>query len=304
VNDAELDRKLKTGREEARRFFDGQVDVRKNEEAIIGRERRLSARPRAWVRTCLAGAGVVAAAAVCAALILGSQSAGQTAQPTASALAEQTVYLSEDKAYRMNYIPVEMPDDGGGLMTVLWEMGGGDERMAYYSLFETGDTLYPALTIPFPGSDYDMLLIASGDSEMDSLGYRLIGYSGDALKTWWSQDSVPGGLVTLNDGVAVEQRADGSEATVTYIVPIQSPVPGAIALPVDTLRMSVGERLLLIGGGEETLDAASQSGLLGAEAQEENGVPAVLLKALRAGKDVVNVGPKENAKTLSVDIGE
>ena len=299
-----LDNKLKIGRQQARHFFDGQFDIRKNKEAIISRERR-HLKPRAWWKTCLAGAGVVAAAAVCAVIIMAAgNTPEQTAQQTDAGLAEQTVYLNEDMAYRMNAIPVDMPDADAGLITVLWEMGGADEPMAYYSLFEACDTIYPALTIPFPESDYDMLLIASGDSEQGSLGYRLIGYSGNALTTWWSEDRVPGGRVTLSDGVAVERRTQGSgdDIAVTYIVPIQSTAPGSIALPVDTLRMCVGEQILLIGA--HGADTTTRSGLLGAQEHEVHGVSAVLLQALRAGTDVVSVGPVEDASTLSVDIGE
>ena len=306
MNDAELDRKLKMGKEQARRFFDGRFDVRGSADAVIERGRKPSGKSHAWRKTCLAGACVTAAAVVCAAVVLASGGHGTSIapQPSDTALPEQTVCLSGDKEYRMNYIPVDMPDDGGGLITVLRETGDADSRIAYYSLFETGDTVYPALVLPFPNSDYDMLLIVTGDSAHRSLGYRLIGFKGDALATWWSQDGVPSGLLSMSDGVAVEHRGDGNDTFVTYIVPIQVSAPGSIALPVENLHMAVGERILLIGA--DSVDATSESGLLAAEEQPQTGgVSAVMLKALRAGKDIVSVGSsRENARTLSVDIGE
>lgn len=308
MNDAELDRKLKTASGQARRFFDGWLNAPERAPAVISRQRRQYFRPHARMRACAAGLCIVAAAAVCAVLILSPGTHGTTVtdRPADAATTAQTVYLSEEKAYRVNTVPVDMPDDGAGLITVLWEMrSGGKGDMAYYSLFEACDTAYPAMTIPFSGTDYDMLLIASGDSQHDSLGYRLIGCSGDALSTWWSQDGVPGGLVTISDGVAVERRGTGDETAVTYIVPIQMLSPGYIVLPVESLRMSVGERILLVGAGGDGISATTQSGLLAAEEQpQESGVPAVLMRALSAGKAVVSVGPKEEARTLTVEIGE
>ena len=303
MNDAELDGKLKKGAGQARRFFNGRFDVHESADTVIGRSGRLSLRARAWRKTCLAGACVMAAAAVCAAVVFALDGRGTGAVPQQTdALSEQTVCLSDDKEYRMNYIPVDMQSDGGGLMTVLRETGGGDAPVAYYSLFEACDTVYPALILPFPESDYDMLLIASGDSRLHNLGYRLVGYSDDMLTTWWTEDGVPDGLLSVYDGVAVEHRTTGNATCVTYIVPVQTAGPGRIALPVETLSMAVGERILLIGAGN--VDASSESGLLAAEEQEESGVAAVLLKALWPGKDVVSVGSKEDARTISVDIGE
>lgn len=301
MNDAELDRKLKTGKDQARRFFDGRFGAGLSADAVLGRGSRLSVRSRAWSRACLAGVCVAAAAVVCAVFALASGKHGAVVAPPANtALPEQTVCLSDDKEYRMNTIPVDMPDDGGGLMTVLRETDS-DARIAYYSLFETGDTVYPALILAFPESETDMLLISAGDSARRSLGYRLIGFQGEILTTWWAQDGVPSGLLSMADGVAVEYRDDGNEAFVTYIVPVQISSPGSLTLPVQTLRMAVGERILLIGA--EGAQAASESGLLAAEEQPQaSGIPAVMLRALRAGRDTVSVGSRGNARTLSVDI--
>ncbi len=303
MNDAELDKLLKQGKEEAGGFFEGRFDARACETVALSRARRFR-RPRTW----LTGACAVAAAAVCAAVVLtaGGRPAQQSqASATAAPIAEQTVYLSDDAAYRMSYIPVDMPDKDTGMMTVLYEMGGDTSEMAYYSLFETCDTAYPALTIVFPGSDYDMLLIASGDSAAGSLGYRLVGYRDDALSTWYSQDKVPHGHVTMTNGVAVERRTQDEGETVTYIVPVQLSAPGSIALPVDALHLFVGERILLIGANAAHVAAADGGNLLDAEEQpQQSGLSAVLLKAVRAGKGVVSVGQQENIRTIDVDIEE
>ncbi len=303
LNDTQLDQKLKMGASQAQRFFEGRFDARRSEDAAIGRGRRQLFSSRALRRVCLAGAGLAAAAAVCAVIIFTAGGRGGTAaeaQP-AEVIAEQTVCLSDDKEYRMNSVPVDMPDKSSGLITMLWEIHGGEKQMAYYSLFEACDTVYPALILVFPDPEYDMLLIASGNSAMGRLGYRLVGYSGGALSTWWAQDGVPSGLVTVSDGVAVETRGEGDDASVTYIVPVQTVQPGEVVLPVSALRMRVGERLLLVGAAGE--DAARQSGLLCAEEQPETGgVSAVMLRALGAGSDVLRVGRKENAKTISIDI--
>ncbi len=302
MNDAELDKKLKTGRGQARTFFGGKFDIRKSKGAIGWRDR--SRFRRIGWKPCLAGAVMVVTAAVCAVMILNTSYPSKTPAYSSADFGEQTIYLNEDKAYHMNAVPVNMPDDHTGLMTMLWEIQGGDEQMAYYSLFEACDTVYPALTIPFPESEYDMVLIASGDSKQNSLGYRLVGYNGDSLTTWWSEDRVPEGSVTLSNGVVVKRhtRENEDRETVTYIIPVQNVSSGRIVMPVGNLHICVGENILLIGA--DGVDATIQSGLLDAEKHEASGVSAVLLKALGTGRDMVSVGTDEDAKTLSVDIGE
>ncbi len=305
MNDMELDKILTQGKREAGRFFKPAA-ARLNADNIA-RERHMPQFPRARLKAAFAAVCVLAAAGACACLVFGT-GAGSKALYTDGSLSEQTVSIGENKEYRLNTVPVSMP--GGrdsGLMTVLWEARkSGGERLAYYSLFEQSDVAYPAMTIAFPGSEYDMLLISSGDSGEGSLGYRVVGFDGETLHDWWAQDGVPEGKVTLEGGVAVERcKANYASAVrVTYIVPVQIKGIGAIVLPIDSLSVSIGERILLIGFGPENVSVSEQSGLLSKEQQEQNGTPGVLLKALGAGSETLRIGPQGSAQTLSVDIEE
>ena len=297
MNDAELDKKLKTGRDEAEHFFAAAAMLR-------GRRPVAACRPvvRPHARLRAFGAFALAALVVAAALFAMGALRSDWADTADTDANAQMVYLGADKQYRVSSIPVNMPDDAG-LMMVLWEMHEGSDEMAYYSLFETCDVAYPAQTLSYPGSGHAILLLASADSEAGSLGYRLVGYSGDALTDWWVEDDVQDGSVTLQGGVVVERRLQpsGKVQTVTYIVPVQVSSPGAVELPVDTLHMNVGERILLIGTGE--MELITDSGLLKAQEQPTGtGMSAVLMRATSSGSDVLHLGEDEDAQTLSVEI--
>jgi hypothetical protein len=307
VNERELDRVLMQGRKEAGAFFSGFKPAPKELAAgAVGRSRR-TWRPQATIR--VTAAVVCVAAAIACALLLLSPSESRTLRSAAAQsdnTSAQTVALGEDKEYRMNYIPTAAQDGAApGIMTVLWELSGdGNQQMAYSSVFEYCDTVYPAMIIPFSGADYDMLLIASGDSAHGSIGYRLVGYRADAIQTWWSRDDLQGGVISVQDGVAVEKAADGTQqagARVTYIVPVQI-ASGALALPVSRLRLGVGEQLLLIGGGTDDVVVQSQNGLMSPLDSERYGGSAAMFTAVNAGEDVLRVGGEQSENRLTVSI--
>ncbi len=301
MSDMNLEKILSQGRTEAARFF-GRPAAALSGERTIARGRHIALRPRIRLKAALGAACVFAAAVICTCLV--TTSAGKT-QQAAAGTAEQTVAISEDKEYRVDSIPVGNPNGrDSGLMMVLWE-NSGDKRMAYYSLFKQSDVAFPAMTIAFPGSDYDMLLISSGDSGKGSIGYRVVGFDGGALHDWWAQDHVPRGSVTLEGGIAVERRASAGEAAqdgrVTYIVPVQIKSYGGVVLPIDVLHIRIGEHILLVGG--DSLEVSGGNALL-SEERQQNGVAGVLFKALGAGSETLRVGPQGTAQTLSVNIAE
>jgi hypothetical protein len=118
VNEAELDRKLKQGKEEAGHFFAAAAVLREN-RAAASRVSRL--RPRTRLR--MAGAFALAALIVAAALFAVGALRSGTGYTADGSAKDQTVCLGEDRQYRVSSIPVNMPDDAG-LITVLWEMHG------------------------------------------------------------------------------------------------------------------------------------------------------------------------------------
>jgi len=88
---------------------------------------------------------------------------------------------------------------------------------------------------------------------------------------------------------------------VTYIVPVQI-AAGALALPVNSLRLGVGEQLLLIGSGADEVMAQSQNGLMSRLDSERYGGSAVMFMAVGAGEDVLRVGGEQSENRLAVSI--
>lgn len=308
MNERELDRLLIQGKKEAGDFFSSFKPAHTQLAAeAVGKSRRTW---RLQAARRMAAAAVCVAAAVLAFVLLTWPPHDGRMQPGALAQADgapaQTVALGADKEYRMNHIPTTVQDGAvPGIMTVLWELSGnGSQQMAYSSVFEYCDTVYPAMIIPFSGADYDMLLIASGDSAQGSIGYRLVGYRANTIQTWWSRDGLPGGDISVQDGVAVEKAADNmqrSGARVTYIVPIQT-APGALALPVSRLKLGVGEQLLLIGSSADDVDAESLGGLMNRLDSEPYGGSAAMFTAVDAGEDVLRIGGEQGGSSLAVSI--
>ncbi|MGI5919442.1 MAG: hypothetical protein ACOX8N_07330 [Christensenellales bacterium] len=318
VNERELDSLLTQGKKEAGDFFSSFMPALTQLAAEAVSKSRRTWRPRAVRRMALAAVGI--AAVLMFALLAWPPHAEYTqpgAQPSALVQADdtpadnvptETVALGEDKEFRMNHIPTTVYDGAvPGIMTVLWELSGnGSQQMAYSSVFEYCDTVYPAMIIPFSGADYDMLLIASGDSAHGCIGYRLVGYRANAIQTWWSRDGLPGGDISVQDGVAVEKAADDSQQSglrVTYIVPIQT-TSGALALPVSRIRLGVGERLLLIGSNTDNVDAESLGGLMSREDSEPYGEAAAMFTAVNTGEDMLQISDGQAGNSLTVSIEE
>ena len=315
MNERELDRLMTQGKKEAGDFFSSFMPMHTQLAAEAVSKSRRTWRPRAVRRMALVAACV---ASVLAFALLAwpphAEYAQTGAQPSAFVQADdapvdsvpaETVALGEDKEFRMNHIPTTVQDgEIRGIMTVLWELSGnGSQQMAYSSVFEYCDTVYPAMIIPFSGAHYDMLLIASGDSAHGRIGYRLVGYRANAIQTWWSRDGLPDGDISVQDGVAVEKAADDTQQSgshVTYIVPIQN-TSGALVLPVDRLRLGVGERLLLIGSSADDVDAESTGGLMNRVDSEPYG-QAAMFTAVNTGEDVLHIsgGLGDNSLTVSI----
>ena len=318
MNERELDRLLTQGKKEAGDFFSSFMPVHTQLAAEAVSKSRRTWRPRAVRRLALAAACV---AAVLALALLAWPPHPEYTQPgdKPSALVQaddapadnvpaETVALGEGKEFRMNYIPTTGRDGAvPGIMTVLWELSGnGSQQMAYSSVFEYCDTVYPAMIIPFSDANYDMLLIASGDSAHGRIGYRLVGYQANAIQTWWSRDGLPGGDISVQDGVAVEKAADDTQQSglrVTYIVPIQN-TSGALVLPVSRLRLGLGERLLLIGSSADDVDAESIGGLMSRVDSEPYGEAAAMFTAVNTGEDMLQISDGQAGNSLTVSIAE
>jgi hypothetical protein len=165
--------------------------------------------------------------------------------------------------------------------------------MVYSTVFENCDTTYPVSTIAFPETDRNLILIFSGDSDRDFIDYRLIGYSGNTVKVWWSQDYVQSGSLDVKDGVIVERReADAGffDRVTSHIIPYDVDITGAVTLPVRSVDLHVGELILLVGSDSEMLEVSSQNGLF--ERMEQGGEvygqdQALAYRAKAAGDDVL-----------------
>ncbi len=305
MNDNELDRLLAIGKTESKRFFTGLQTWHRRmaDEAAAPKPRR-----GLRMRTVLLAAGVLAAAA--AVLVLNISPA--TLRPQEK-LSHQTVALDDSsREYEISFVPVDTPRQADpGFMMMLWQIeGNGSSQMVYSGLFTECDKLYPVATMNLPGTSRSMLLVASGDSERDYLHYRLLSLEDDLAFIWRSQDYVPSGTVEVRDGVLVEQRSRQSgldntlpERVVTYIVPYGASPTGGIVLPVDTLHLHVGERILLTGGGNGELPAVKSVGGLLSALEADSPLP--VFQASDLGNDTISVtNTKGETAQLNVQIEE
>lgn len=295
MNNENLEKTLYRGKNEAETFFSN-VDYASARNAVhqrLIRGKAKKAKPL-WPFSVKAGfvaALMVSVAAVLLAVVLTVQGGGAQSM----ALSSQTVSLDKgDSDYLLNYFKVKEPKHSEpGLLSVLWELGGDDSEMVYSTVFDKCDEAYPASTIPFPDTSRNLVLIFSGDSGKDFIDYRLIGYNNNAVKVWWSQDYVPSGSIGVKDGVVVEQRDTGMDyygVVVSHIVPYDVGNTGEVLLPVQSVRLRVGELILLVGSDSKMLRVSSQNGLF--ERMEQSGEvygrdETLAYRAKAAGDDVL-----------------
>ncbi len=264
MNNEDLEKTLYRGRSESEAFFSG-FDYASAREAV---HRRVSGvvvkKPKPLWPFSLKVGFVAAVMISVAAILLAVVFTTQTRSISSVALSSQTVSLdSENQDYLLNYFKVKEPKSAEpGLLSVLWELGGDGSEMVYSTVFNKCSEPYPAKAIPFPETSRNLILIFSGDSNGNFIDYRLIGYSGDSVKVWWSQDSVEGGGLDVRDGVIVEKRNMGAYGVVvSHIVPYDTEATGEVMLPAQTVRLRVGELILLVGSESEMLEVSSPNGL-------------------------------------------
>lgn len=294
MNNTDLEKTLYRGKNESDAFFSN-YDYAFARNAVQQRISRSEARKAKPLWPFSLKVGFVAALMVCAAAVMFAvvftvQSGGRAPDV---ALSSQTVSLDKGNSdLLLNYFKVkEAGHSEPGLMSVLWELGKDDSQMVYSTVFEKCKETYPASMIPLPDKR-NLMLIFSGDSSSNFIDYRLIGYSGEAVNVWWSQDYVQGGNLDVRDGVIVERRDDGMGlgAVVSHIVPYDVSDMGEVLLPAENVQLRVGELILLVGSDAEMLEVSSQNGLF--ERIEQGGQiygpeEAVAYRAKAAGDDVL-----------------
>ncbi len=298
MNDNELDRLLAKGKTESKRFFtDMQSWHSRIAHYAVSRKRV----KRPLLIAGVAAAGVLAAAAACL-LVFSPAAAPQ------SALSHQTVALDDtSREYDVNFVPVSMPrGNDSGFMMMLWQIeGDGRSQMVYSGLFSACDTLYPVATMNLPGTNRSMLLVQSGDTDQGYIHYRLLTCDDGFAAVWRAQDYVPHGAVEIKDGMLVERRSPhtgSAPSEVTYIVPYGISPSGGVVLPVDSVRLRVGEQILLAGHNGGALPVVeSVSGLLSALTED---APLPVFQASSAGADAISITKDGKTTKLEVRIDE
>ena len=310
MNNEDMEKTLYRGRNESEAFFSG-FDQASAREAVHQRVSGAAVKKPKPLWPFSLKAGFVAAVMISvAALLLAVVFTAQGGDHSV-ALSSQTVSLDmENRDYLLNYFKVKEPKSSEpGLLSMLWELGGDGSEMVYSTVFNKCSETNPARAIPFPETSRNLILIFSGDSSRNFIDYRLIGYSDAAVKVWWSQDSVAGGNLDVRDGVIVEQRDMGAYGVgVSHIVPYDTEATGEVLLPAQTVRLRVGELILLVGSGSEMLEVSSPNGLFervdrSAEVYGHN--EALAYKAKSAGEDVLLLSKEGRADSfLEVSVTE
>jgi len=272
MDERQLDDLLKNGKREAGEFFShiNSDSIRKvvlrgiSENSSSEPEKRRTRYSQFRPRALALKAGTVSVCLIIVLLLLFGLNGSKPGLKENNILAQQAVSLdSSDRDYIISFMPLNMPNNNErSLMALLWEMDGvSGPEIVYSSLFEQCDEPYPVSTIVFPGTNGKVVLISSGDSRRRYMHYRLIGHSNDSVTTLWAQDYVPEGKLGINNGVLEQSNQDNT--LVSYIVPYKTNNAGEFFLPVESIKVRVGEQILLVGDDTSgQLKVSSEKGMI------------------------------------------
>lgn len=324
MNDKNFDEYLNSGKKEAESFF-SHIQLSSLRRALLHKvlqpDMRKAVPARKRIPLILkTGIAVAACAAVLSCVLLSiNHLPGSRGTAKNASVAEQPLPLDEkDSAYHISFQPINLRQSTQpSLISILWKTSGSNSpRMVYNSIFENSDQPYPVSVLSYPGdSPSKLLLISTQGSNGDYIHYRLVEYYDETLLPLWSEDFVPGGRLTIQDGMVVEQRDKESLSAqqankpqkVSYIVPYKVGSEGAIILPVHILHLHVGDRILLVGENNLDVEANSQNGLV--KKHENEKMQAVLqniiiFEAFSPGDDALSLTHENHpgAESLPVKI--
>lgn len=310
--DRQLEELLNSGKSESKSFF-SQTDYKSAREAVQNRiALRSSVKPKPlWpfqLKAVFIAACFLAVICIFATILLSTPAQINNQGGT---LAEQQVSLDGDKNGLISYFTVKAPDNPGtSIMSVLWDTDSYNSQMLYSTVFDKCDETYPASSLTFPDTGRKLVLIFSGSNENDFIDYRIIGYNDNRVKEWLSQDYVPGGKLGVKDGMIMEQSTlpfgSGQGGTsVTYIIPYDIRMSGELILPVQNVRLHIGEQILFVGITDQMLDVSSANGLV-EKVASENGADdqhTLEYRAKTKGSDVLLInGSNLTASGLKINI--
>jgi hypothetical protein len=314
MRDQELDTKLKQARKEANQFFAGwtfgplhKVVHRRTQEtagtAVPSRGRFL-----VWARTLLA-----ATAALLLLCLPGQPGTDSPASPRLRDLgagldqpvSQYTLNLKDSTKQQLSFFRLShpaWPEDR--LLAVIWEQdrptAPNKYRLLYSTTFGSGVNPEPAQRIQLPGSNTPLALIATRNPTLEYLHYRVIGYDGKSVTSYWEQDFVPGGQLEVHAGVLVERRRTDVNLTsnghsVNFLVPYQVDTAGNLLLPVQRLQMEVGQYLTFIGTQEKALQTDLEGMALDRIQSMEGEQTAAHFRAVQSGTEMVELQPRNSS---------
>lgn len=326
MDDREFDKFLAEGKKESDKFFSS-VHLNTLRKTLLFKITQptysKTAVPRIF-RTSLIKAGIIAACVIVIGCVYFGLSENVKKQDiTESPIAEQTVTFGDvDRDYKIGFYPITLPRvTEPNLMTILWKLDkGGSAEMVYSSLFEKCDQPYPISIISFPGElNSKILLISSGCTKQSYIHYRLVEFNEGDLITLWSQDFVPNGKLGIQDGVVVEQRhsalpnsnmdknsnsrAIGTQ--VSYIIPYITDQNGCIVLPVEVLKLHVGDQILLVGDDEILLQVNTDNGIVKSINEESKGAGEKQIHIFQAGSvgnDILRLHVNESQNDIALSL--
>jgi hypothetical protein len=297
MNDKKLDEILNNGKREAEGFF-SHVAYAPLRRALLHKVSQPDFGKRHLHRVLKIGTAAAACAAAVLCLVLGLGQIPSIGASTQNApISEQAVPLgAQGSTYHISFQPLRIPKNSEpSLISILWRQNSSQSaEMVYNSLFEKSDQPYPVSIVGFPGGSVNkILLISTHGSGGDYMHYRLVEYTEDALYPVWSQDFVPGGSLTIQDGMVVEQRqkdestnSDTTAATkkISYIVPYMADARGAVILPVSILRLRVGDQILFVGENSLPIKADIKNGRMTASGENTKQTDAYNILAFEASR--------------------
>jgi hypothetical protein len=299
-----LDEKLNTGKKEAERFFNKNIDSDRIRKGIY--IRLSNDTPRKKNNGLLYGKISITIAA-CILLLLITPYLSNTfinyenKDMLGEPINQQLISLNEKANQLLNFFKIGEPDKkSSNLLAVLWnEDDHGDYRVVYSNLLENSDKPLPVSMILFPDNENHMALIASVNNRENYVHYRVIGYNDNEVNTYLMQDYVPNGEVTITDNVIKEKRImpleytqedsqDNNIQTITYYIAYTYNELGNLVLSTDHIRINKGEQIVIFGDNNNPVEVYPSELFFKDEGEDS----LMYINSLSGGASSIDIKPK------------
>jgi hypothetical protein len=236
-------------------------------------------------------------------------------------VSQQKISLNNIKEQWLHFFKINKPGKvQDNLLAVIWETGGnGEYEMAYSSLFENSSKPGPVGIVSFNNNQPPIMIISTKNVDKHYIHYRIIGYLDTGITALMEQNYVTGGEIEVIDGVIKETRlvpgaylnkelSGGLYKMVTYYIAYQSNELGDILTPVDSLRISKGDYIAIMGKDNTPVEASNTNLITDLDINNEVYDQKLYVKFFEAespGHEDIHIKPVKaggQSKTIAVEV--